>query len=212
MNKNESVREGFALLHIPARLQALTFRDARVSFKGTASCTHRRLIPHPGKVFLEGSTFLHKSGEMSESNKTLQEMLEVCHYVTHKGRSIPFRVGATGHLAHTHTNCTSTTFSSQAHKHGLIPLPNCNAETLTHEHTWKENATAKQGPLEEALVDLWPRKARHCVTVRCVLTDRCPVQTCSGLEQMERFVICWPLEQNNLLSHFSVWFCDGDTK
>lgn len=114
-NKNESVQEGFALLHIPARLQALTFRDARVSFKGTASCTHRRLIPHPGKVFLEGSTFLHKSGEMSESNKTLQEMLEVCHYVTHKGRSIPFRVGATGHLAHTHTQIAPAQLSAATH-------------------------------------------------------------------------------------------------
>lgn len=40
----------------------------------------------------------------AQSNKSLQEPLEVCHYVTHKGRSIPFRAGATGHLAHTHTS------------------------------------------------------------------------------------------------------------
>ena len=75
------------------------------------------------KLFLEGSTSLPKSRERREGNKTLQESLEVCHYVTHKGRSIPFRVGAPGHLAHTdksHAAQLPTTIHTNIESHSFV--------------------------------------------------------------------------------------------
>lgn len=55
-----------------------------------------------------------------KNNDTLQESLEVCHYANHKGRFIPFRVGAAGHLAHTQITQLPTAVRTNIEAHSFV--------------------------------------------------------------------------------------------